>query len=300
MNDLNKSPNHAPSLSAKTRCEFCDITLKTDIDIGKHLVSSTHNKNKGDFLATTSIDKTLDKQIPKNFNKMLHLIKARNIQDIRGLNDEGFFKVHNESEAKIAQTIAQYLVYHIIEMEDTDGIGQVILEAMRKQNASNTTRKEEPTNTRPASPELDPIFFSHTTPNSSGPVRPEVNRIPEKEKGQSQLEIEKKRKLELERNKEKERLEIKQREEEEKRKEERKQKEARKREEKRQKEEDERKRREEERERKRQEEAERKRKQEIEEEEARQRSLQKPAPELRPDTGEYKIKLATIKVEKPD
>lgn len=106
----------------KTKCEFCNIILKSDLDVSKHIFgSSTHKMNVEKFISTQDLqNKNNDKNLPKNLASVFkNSIRIRSIEDIKDLADKGYFdiKAGDDETANIANTLAKVILKSIVEFE---------------------------------------------------------------------------------------------------------------------------------------------------------------------------------------
>lgn len=242
--------------SPEVKCDFCDITLKSDIDVSKHLNSINHAKNKSKLLALMDPqDKVAERQIPENFNQMLQLLKVRNAQDLKRMNDRNFFKIKNETDAIVAEEIAKELLWTSL-VFDAEGtpLGKKLVEIRQglkldqANDVNSASGSDSQTNIGPAEIKRRKILERQRKINLEAKQRAdEERRLAEEDKRKEENKKKEEQRLKI----------IKQREEEERR--------------------------------KRREEEERKKQKRILEEKQKQ-----PAPSM--DFSKYQIELATIKV----
>lgn len=106
----------------RTRCEFCDITFKCDLDVSRHLNSPTHREKREKFIPYSNpakVQKT-QKEVPKNISQLFERsIKVKNMKDIRDLADKGYFqiKTHDHAVCDVAQALAKKLMQNIVKFE---------------------------------------------------------------------------------------------------------------------------------------------------------------------------------------
>lgn len=80
------------------KCDFCDISLKTDLDVSKHLVSQNHLKNLSAFNALQPQDQAAERNTPKNIGQVFEILKVRSVADLRELADKNFFRIPKDNE----------------------------------------------------------------------------------------------------------------------------------------------------------------------------------------------------------
>lgn len=124
------SPLHSgKSSSVKfplVKCEFCDTTLKKDLDVSKHLTSSPHGKKLEEFVSTLNPhDKVVEKNTPKNLTKLLQTLKLRSVKDLKDLTDKGYFDLVDEKLTSVAEELIIVLTKSLIEYETKDQPEQI-------------------------------------------------------------------------------------------------------------------------------------------------------------------------------
>jgi len=134
------------SINQTSKCDFCDVTFKSDLDVSRHLVSPTHRKNLDAFLSLHNRqDKIVEKHTPKNLTQVLQTLKVRNIGDLKDLIDRRYFKISNEMTAEIADELAIVLVKSVIEYESKDlppETRSLLLDALKAPEVDEAATKE--------------------------------------------------------------------------------------------------------------------------------------------------------------
>lgn len=76
------------------RCDFCDITLKSDLDVSKHLVTQRHLAKRDEFLCLQNPhDRIVQKELPRNLPQVYTTLKVRSVRDLKDLADKNYFKI---------------------------------------------------------------------------------------------------------------------------------------------------------------------------------------------------------------
>lgn len=83
-----------------SKCEFCDIILKSDLDVSKHLVCETHAKNLKLFVDHQPHDKLVQKKVPQNINQVFQALKLRNTKNVRELAEKNYFALSANDEGQ--------------------------------------------------------------------------------------------------------------------------------------------------------------------------------------------------------
>jgi hypothetical protein len=91
------------------KCEFCDITLKSDLNVSRHLVSQTHRDNVKKATDLHPLEKSNLKDTPNNIVKVFETLKLRTVKDVRDLADRGYFRIPENSPGILS--VADGLVY---------------------------------------------------------------------------------------------------------------------------------------------------------------------------------------------
>lgn len=102
----------------RTKCEFCDVTLTSDLDVTRHLASALHRTKKAEHLSLISNqDRLVEKEIPKNLKQVFELLKLRSGKDLIDLNDKDYFESPDENTAEIADDLSSVLLNSIVKFE---------------------------------------------------------------------------------------------------------------------------------------------------------------------------------------
>lgn len=116
----NEDGNHASTIifPQKTRCEFCSINFKCDLDVARHLNSPTHRTKRDEHLSLLNkADKTLEKNIPNNLKKVYDSLKVRTVKDLHDLADKDYFSIPHESFMSIYDSLVDKLFASVVNFE---------------------------------------------------------------------------------------------------------------------------------------------------------------------------------------
>lgn len=94
-------------------CEFCDMTLKSDLDVSKHLVTQLHSSKRDEFLCLQNPhDKAVQKELPKNLSQVYTTLKIRSVRDLVELADKNYFKISTKDAnvCGVAKTLSTILL----------------------------------------------------------------------------------------------------------------------------------------------------------------------------------------------
>lgn len=137
----------------KTKCEFCDVIFKCDLDVSRHLHSEVHMKNVDKFVSlrpTTANNKQIQKEVPKNLSAFFeNSIKVKNIKDIKDLGDKGYFNINpndNGSTAQVADGMAKALLKAVVEHESKvlpTNLRQTVIDAVTNPGTPEPSEDEE-------------------------------------------------------------------------------------------------------------------------------------------------------------
>lgn len=163
-----------PEFPPMTKCEFCDVTFKCDLDVSRHLTSDIHTRIRDSFLSNYSQkeDRTARKQAPKNITQVLQLLKIKSIKDIEHLADRNYFKITNDTQASLSSELARYLLKTFLNHSTKDlppEVRQELAEAANGHDDESSKADDVPT-AAPSAPAPTPA-----APMSSPLVRVEVS-----------------------------------------------------------------------------------------------------------------------------
>lgn len=132
-----------------TKCEFCDITLKTDLDASKHLISSRHKENLDKFISLNPLDDTIaQRNAPRDICGVFTTLKLRSSRDVRDLADKGYFNIAKDDEdtLQVAMEMARVMLKCSVEhtLEDFPKEQKEVLDHLDKLNKEKAKQKETP------------------------------------------------------------------------------------------------------------------------------------------------------------
>lgn len=106
------------SFPQKTKCEFCNVNFKCDLDVSRHLASPTHRTKRDEHLSLLKRqEKTLEKRSPKSLKMVYDALKLRTARDLQDLVDKDYFVFPNESTTKIAEVMVRRLSLAVFKYE---------------------------------------------------------------------------------------------------------------------------------------------------------------------------------------
>lgn len=138
------------SAQVPTKCDFCDLHLKTDNDISRHLSSDSHRSKIAQFLSLQNLNtKSVQKEVPKNLVQVFQALKLRSDRDARELADKTFFKIYDDAIAEIAMELNKSLFKSLVEFETRSlppGVRTAFINALEHEEPGNETKKKQCTN----------------------------------------------------------------------------------------------------------------------------------------------------------
>lgn len=134
------------------KCDFCDMTIRNDLDLSKHIKSQSHNSNKKKFIDEKYRDDAyVEKRKPKNLAQLYEALRIRNVRNLQDLADKGYFEIKNEGLCEVAESLARTLVYASLRFESLRMPEEIqrrvkdLVHAMKEDENRNAPKDKEET-----------------------------------------------------------------------------------------------------------------------------------------------------------
>lgn len=164
------------------RCEFCEISLNSDLDVSKHLVSQTHRDNVTKARQLHPLELGNGKDVPKNIVKLFECLKLRTPNDVRDLADKGYFrlppdasdtvKVVEQINHLLAKNVAGHLCRNL--PIETRRMLMDSFDYVKKESPAGLQSPTQPPTSGPSTPDLQ----LQTETQRESPVNPSPNQLP--------------------------------------------------------------------------------------------------------------------------
>lgn len=98
-----------------TKCEICDLSLRNDLEVTRHIMSATHKRNTENFKSKYSEETRFRVRTkPKDLDDVYNMLNIRSMQDIIRLRDKIFFEILTDDIASKADVIVNTLIGKLI------------------------------------------------------------------------------------------------------------------------------------------------------------------------------------------
>lgn len=179
--------------SSKTKCEFCDVMMDSDLDVIEHLMSEIHCTNKSEFIRhQRDIGHKMVKSTPLDIEQLLNSLKLKTPQDVQQLAKKNFFKVNRSMDTRVVKVIAKILTKACVEYDTKSLADQNVRKLMIDVCKTSIQDNDEPlieniTNQdRPIEPESSQRQYvqdSRMTNGSQREVRSRTDEVKQENRG---------------------------------------------------------------------------------------------------------------------
>lgn len=104
------------------KCDFCDLVLKSDLDVSKHLISPNHHKNVENLVNQNQQHEKLQRETPKSLGQVFKSLKLRHVKDIKDLAEKKYFRIpdNNQDIFGVTDQLINVLLRCVSEYEAKD------------------------------------------------------------------------------------------------------------------------------------------------------------------------------------